>query len=61
MEVKTMQLADLSPAPYNPRTISEAALKGLRGSVERFGMVEPVVWNKQTGNIVGGHQRVKVL
>jgi ParB-like chromosome segregation protein Spo0J len=23
--------------------------------------VEPVIWNKRTGNIVGGHQRYKVL
>jgi len=23
--------------------------------------VEPIVWNKRTGNIVGGHQRYKVL
>jgi len=23
--------------------------------------VEPIVWNKRTGNIVGGHQRLKVL
>ncbi len=61
MEIKTMKITDLTPAPYNPRAISETALKGLRGSVERFGMVEPVVWNKQTGNVVGGHQRLKVL
>jgi DNA modification methylase len=24
-------------------------------------MVEPIVWNQRTGNIVGGHQRLKVL
>jgi ParB-like chromosome segregation protein Spo0J len=24
-------------------------------------LVEPLVWNKQTGNLVGGHQRLKVL
>jgi len=23
--------------------------------------VEPVIWNRQTGNVVGGHQRLKVL
>jgi DNA modification methylase len=33
----------------------------LMNSVEEFGYVEPIVWNKQTGNIVGGVQRVKVL
>ena len=33
--------------------------KGLR--VERFGLVEPIVWNKRTGRVVGGHQRLKAL
>ena len=26
-----------------------------------FGCVEPLVWNKRTGNLVGGHQRLKIL
>jgi DNA modification methylase len=56
-----MPLDDLVPADYNPRTISEAALKGLSNSVDRFGLVEPVVWNKRTKRVVGGHQRLKVL
>ncbi|MBA7584263.1 hypothetical protein ES708_26216 [subsurface metagenome] len=24
-------------------------------------MVEPLIWNKRTGNLVGGHQRLKIL
>ena len=30
-------------------------------SINEFGYVEPVIWNKRTGNIVGGHQRYKIL
>src|SRR5690606_31972620 len=26
-----------------------------------FGYVEPIVWNKRTGNMVGGHQRYKIM
>ena len=26
-----------------------------------FGYVEPIIWNEETGNIVGGHQRYKIL
>ena len=59
--IQTMPLAELEPAPYNPRSISQDALVGLRHSVERFGLVEPVVWNRRTGRVVGGHQRLKVL
>ena len=29
--------------------------------MQEFGYVEPIVWNKRTGNIVGGHQRYKIL
>ncbi|MFH2053561.1 MAG: DNA methyltransferase [bacterium] len=61
LTIQMMALSDLEPAEYNPRTISPAALAGLRGSVERFGLVEPVVWNRRTGRVVGGHQRLKVL
>ena len=54
--IETKRLSNLSPALYNQRTITAGALDGLRHSVERFGLVEPVIWNRQTGHAVGGHQ-----
>lgn len=33
----------------------------LKNSIKEFGYVEPIVWNKRTGNVVGGHQRLKIL
>jgi DNA modification methylase len=33
----------------------------LKRSLEEFGYVEPVIWNKTTSHVVGGHQRLKVL
>jgi hypothetical protein len=54
-------LAELKPADYNPRTISAEALRGLTASIKRFGNVQPIVWNKRTGNVVSGHQRLRVL
>ncbi|MCK9629767.1 MAG: ParB N-terminal domain-containing protein [Bacteroidales bacterium] len=56
-----MKLKDLKPAMYNPRTISEDAFSGLGKSLERFGILANIVWNRRTGNIVGGHQRYKQL
>lgn len=53
-------MSDLNPADYNPRDILRKGDKGydkLKNSLEEFGEVLPIVWNKQTGNIVGGHQR----
>ena len=57
--VQRMALSDLSPAPYNPRRISEDALAGLQASLGRFGLVQPPIFNERTGHLVGGHQRVK--
>ena len=54
-------LADLKAAPYNPRTISAGAMRGLRGSLRRFGLVQPIIVNDRTGFIVGGHQRVEAM
>jgi len=56
----TMPVADLvkAKAPYNPRRIEAAEYARLRDSVERWGLVDPVVYNERTGTIVGGHQRI---
>ena len=60
-KVKTVKLADVKPLPSNARTISKKAQDALRASLDRFGYVEPIVWNERTGHIVGGHQRYALL
>jgi len=60
-EIKRMPLSKLKPAAYNPRQISDGAMSGLKASLKRFGLVQPLVLNKRTGNLVGGHQRYKAL
>jgi hypothetical protein len=61
MRLELRRVADLRPADYNPRTITPEALAGLRASIETWGMVEPIVWNRRSGRVVGGHQRLKAL
>ena len=64
MEIITMNLDELTPAGYNPRKLlapGDAEYEQIKQSIIGFGMVEPLVWNRQTGNIVGGHQRLTVL
>jgi ParB-like chromosome segregation protein Spo0J len=56
LRVKQAKLADLRPAPWNPRTISEFQLNALKASLETYGAVEPIVANAD-GTILGGHQR----
>lgn len=64
MIVKKMGITKINPAPYNPRkslTPGDPEFEQLRRSLGEFGLVEPLVWNKRTGNLVGGHQRFAVL
>ena len=61
LERGTAKLSDLKAAPYNPRKISPAALKGLQASIERFGVVQDIVVNRRSGFVVGGHQRLEAL
>ena len=46
-------------APYNPRRISAHDMQALRRSMREFGVVEPIVVNKRTRHVVGGHQRIE--
>lgn len=61
MIIETRKISELIPANYNPRQISPAALAGLKASIARYGLVQPIIINRQTGNIVGGHQRLVAL
>lgn len=60
-QIRSMPIADLAPAPYNPRRIDRSAMTGLTRSIERFGNVQPIVFNARSGYVVAGHQRLKVL
>ena len=55
----TKKISELSPAKYNPRTISSDSLGRLTKSLSELGNLQPITWNAKTGNIVGGHQRLK--
>ena len=55
----TKKISELTPARYNPRKISSDALGRLTKSLSELGNLQPITWNAKTGNIVGGHQRLK--
>jgi hypothetical protein len=64
MNIQKIPAARLNPAAYNPRKDlkpGDKEFEKLKRSIAEFGYVEPVIWNAQTGNVVGGHQRLKVL
>lgn len=64
MQTEVMKLEDINPAPYNPRVElqpGDAQYEALKNSLGRFGLVEPLVVNRKTGNLISGHQRLNVL
>ncbi len=64
MEAKIVKLADIKPAPYNPRvelTDRDYEYKALAASIDENGLVLPLIINKRDGYLVGGHQRLNVL
>ena len=61
LPIETKRLRDLVPAHYNPRRIGDAAKDGLRTSLEKFGLADKIVWNRRSGRVVGGHQRLDIL
>lgn len=64
MQIEKLKTELLIPADYNPRKDlkpGDPEYDKLKHSIEQFGYVEPVIWNKATGRVVGGHQRLKVL
>jgi len=64
MDIQEMKIDDLIPADYNPRMDlkpGDKEYEKLRRSIQEFGYVDTIIWNEQTGNIVGGHQRLKVM
>lgn len=64
MLIKKMNIEDINPAAYNPRIDlqpGDPEYEKIKRSIQEFDLVEPLVWNERTGNLVGGHQRLKVL
>ncbi|MBR1603245.1 MAG: DNA modification methylase [Synergistaceae bacterium] len=64
IKLELKNLDELIPADYNPRKDlqpGDAEYESLKKSINQFGYVEPIIWNKVTGHVVGGHQRLKIL
>ena len=56
--IQVVNRKDIHGADYNPRKITEAARKKLRAKLKQWGLLQPIIANKRTMNIVGGHQRI---
>jgi len=64
MNIDYIPIELIKLSPYNPRKDlkpGEPEYEKLKRSLVEFGYVDPIIWNKSTGNIVGGHQRFKIM
>lgn len=63
LQITQVAPASLNPAAYNPRKWSDAETAELRKSIERFGLIDPIIVNSATERrnvVIGGHFRLKV-
>src|SRR3989338_8083125 len=64
MDIRKVSIDQIKPALYNPRLDlkpGDSRYERIKRSIQEFGLVDPLIWNCQTGNLVGGHQRLKIL
>ena len=61
MKVHKRLIAEMLSDPKNAREHPEPNLKAVEDSLRQFGQVEPIVVNKRTEYIVGGHGRVDAM
>lgn len=57
----SVKLKNLKANPDNPRTASEPKLAQLKKALHEFGDLGGFVYNRRTKQLVGGHQRAKVM
>jgi DNA modification methylase len=63
IHIVQVPISELKLATYNPRTWNERAIKNLTESIQRFGLVDPILVNsspKRKNVTIGGHFRLKV-
>jgi hypothetical protein len=60
-KIKDINRNKIKNAPYNPRKMTKEAREKLRKGLDAHGLVSPLTWNKRTGNLVSGHQRLSQI
>jgi len=64
IKIQYLPIGDLKPSAYNPRKWDSKAMADLKQSIERFGVVDPIIANNASNRlniVVGGHFRLAAL
>lgn len=59
--MEQVKLADIRPASYNPRHLSDQAFAKLKESLQALGVIKPIIVRRENMTIVAGHQRTKAM
>jgi len=63
LKIVEVSVSKLKPSEYNPRKWNQTQIEGLKESIQRFGLVDPIICNDATGRegvVIGGHFRLKI-
>jgi hypothetical protein len=60
-KIEQIHRSEIHGAPYNPRKINDYQKQGLKRNLKKVGLLQPIIWNRVTGNIVSGHQRIAII
>lgn len=63
LKIQTIKVNELIASEYNPRKWDEPAIEGLKESIQRFGLVDPILVNgaeSRKNIVIGGHFRLKI-
>ena len=60
MKIEKVKMSELNPAEYNPRRMTNKQYEDLKNSLEKFGLVDPIIINADN-TVVGGHQRLRIM
>ena len=63
MQIVEYSSSDIIAAEYNPRQLTKEQYSNLKDSLQRFGLVDPLIINKNKERkniLVGGHQRLRI-
>lgn len=61
LQTKYVAIDSLTEDPDNTRRHNKRNLSAIKGSLEQFGQVEPLVVQKGTGRVIGGNGRLSML
>lgn len=59
--MESKDISQLAANPKNPRTMSKHDAEALQNSIDLFGDLSGIVYNVQSKQLVGGHQRIETM